>query len=128
MHYGSCAKGEPFCFAVKQSAMLHLLRLWDAKRRLDKIQQDTPLQRRNKSVAICKNIVYNGFTALGGEPAVPCNSQSATVGLNVAGGNRRGKQEATRSVDTKVLCNVTLPTVSGWEHSSTTQLEACATR
>ena len=54
---------------------------------------------------------------------MPCHSQSATVGLNVAGGFRRGKQEAARSVDTKVLCNVTLLTVSGWEHSSTTQLD-----
>ena len=67
--------------------------------------------------------MYNTFTALGGELAVPCYSQSATVGLNVAGGFRRGKQESARSVDIKVLCNVRLLTVSGWEHSSTTQFE-----
>ena len=54
---------------------------------------------------------------------MPCHSQSATVGLNVAGGFQRGKQEAARSVDIKVLCNVRLLTVSGWEHSSTTQFE-----
>ena len=34
-----------------------------------------------------------------------------------------GKQALVRSVDLKVLCNVTLRTVSGWEHSSTKQLE-----
>ena len=62
-------------------------------------------------------------TVLGGELAVPCYLQSATVGLNVAGGFLRGKQAFARSVDTKVLCNVILSTVSGWEHSSTTQIE-----
>ena len=54
---------------------------------------------------------------------MPCRLQSATVGLNVAGGFICGKQEFARSVDTKVLCDVTLLTVSGWEHSSTTQYE-----
>ena len=54
---------------------------------------------------------------------MPCYLQSATVGLNVAGGLLRGKLEVVRSVDIKVLCNVILLTVSGWEHSSTTQLE-----
>jgi len=54
---------------------------------------------------------------------VPCYLQSATVGLKVADGFLRGKQEAARSVDTKVLCNVNLRTVSGWEHSSTKQIE-----
>ena len=34
-----------------------------------------------------------------------------------------GKQALVRSVDLKVLCNATLRTVSGWEHSSTKQLE-----
>ena len=68
-------------------------------------------------------MLYNTITALGGEPAVPCYSQSATVRLNVAGGFRRGKLETARSVDPKVLCNVTLSTVSGWGHSSTTQFE-----
>ena len=34
-----------------------------------------------------------------------------------------GKQALVRSVDLKVLCNVTLRTVSGWEHSSTKQFE-----
>ena len=62
-------------------------------------------------------------TVLGGELAVPCYLQSATVGLNVAGGFLRGKQAFARSVDTKALCNVILSTVSGWEHSSTTQIE-----
>ena len=50
-------------------------------------------------------------TVLGGELAVPCYLQSATVGLNVAGGFLRGKQAFARSVDTKVLCNVILSTV-----------------
>ena len=65
--------------------------------------------------------MYNSNTALGGELAVPCRLQSATVGLKVTGGFMRGKQEFARSVDIKVLCNVNLLTVSGWEHSSTTQ-------
>ena len=60
---------------------------------------------------------------LGGELAVPCYLQSATVGLTVADGFLRGRQEVARSVDTKVLCNVKLRTVSGWEHSSTKQIE-----
>ena len=68
-------------------------------------------------------LMYNTLTALSGELAVPCYSQSATVRLNVAGGFRRVKQESARSVDTKVLCNVRLSTVSGWGHSSTTQLK-----
>lgn len=67
--------------------------------------------------------MYNSDTALGGELAVPCRLQSATVGLKVAGGFLCGKQEFARSVDTKVLCDVNLSTVSGWEHSSTTQHE-----
>lgn len=50
---------------------------------------------------------YNACTVLGGELAVPCYLQSATVGLNVAGGFLRWKQELVRSVDPKVLCNVT---------------------
>lgn len=54
---------------------------------------------------------------------MPCYLQSATVGLKVAGGFLRGKQEVARSVDTKVLCNVNLRTVSGWEHSSTKQIK-----
>ena len=60
---------------------------------------------------------------LSGELAVPCCLQSATVGLNGTGGFVRGKQEGVRSVDTKVLCNVTLLTVSGRERSSTTQFD-----
>lgn len=50
---------------------------------------------------------YNIGTVLGGELAVPCHLQSATVGLKVAGGFLRWKQELARSVDPKVLCNVT---------------------
>ena len=57
--------------------------------------------------------MYNSNTALGGELAVPCRLQSATVGLKVTDGFMRGKQEFARSVDTKVLCDVTLLTVSG---------------
>lgn len=68
------------------------------------------------------------ITVLGGELAVPCYLQSATVGLNVAGGFLRGKQAFARSVDTKVLCNVILSTVSGWEHSSTKRNLPCAAR
>ena len=67
--------------------------------------------------------MYNSVTALSGELAVPCRLQSATVGLNVAGGFICGKQESARNVDTKVLCDAMLSTVSGWEHSSTTQFE-----
>ena len=67
------------------------------------------------------DILYNMSTALGGELAVPCRLQTATVGPSVTGGFLRGKQEFARSVDIKVLCNVNLSTVSGWEHSSTTQ-------
>lgn len=54
---------------------------------------------------------------------MPCRLQSATVGPNVTGGFLRGKQEFARGVDTKVLCDVTLLTASGWEHSSATQYE-----
>lgn len=53
-------------------------------------------------------MLYNIPTVLGGELAVPCCLQSATVGPNVAGGFLRGKLEIARGVDTKVLCNVTL--------------------
>lgn len=76
-----------------------------------------------QTVAICAETVYNTVTVLGGEPAVPCRLQSAIVGPNVAGGFLRGKQEIARSVDTKVLCNVTLRTVSGRERSSTKQTD-----
>ena len=77
--------------------------------------------RRQKTLAIVCSLCYNTFTVLGGELAVPCCLQSATVGLNGVGGILCGKQEFARDVDIKVLCNVTLRTVSGWEHSSTKQ-------
>ena len=82
-----------------------------------------PIHFNNKTLAKFTPLVYNILTALGGELAVPCYSQSATVGLNVAGGFRRGKQASARGVDTKVLCIVRLLSVSGWGHSSTTQFE-----
>lgn len=72
--------------------------------------------------------MYNNGTALSGELAVPCRLQSATVGLNVAGGFICGKQESARNVDTKVLCDAMLSTVSGWEHSSTKWNLSCAVR
>ena len=68
-------------------------------------------------------MLYNGNTALGGELAVPCRLQSATVGLTVADGFVCGKLEFARSVDIKVLCDVKLRTASGWEHSSAKQSE-----
>ena len=100
----------PICSVVKRQMQIGI------HESHDKIRQRQTLAKLHK-------FVYNTFTALSGELAVPCHSQSATVGLKVAGGFRRGKQESARSVDTKVLCNATLLTVSGWEHSSTTQHE-----
>ena len=67
-------------------------------------RQNSSIQTVAKFLAV----VYNTFTVLGGELAVPCYLQSATVGLKVAGGFSRGKQASARSVDTKVLCNVKL--------------------
>ena len=61
-----------------------------------------------QTLAFLRKVLYNTCTVLGGELAVPCHLQSATVGPNVAGGFLRGKQELARSVDIKVLCNVTL--------------------
>ena len=89
------------------------------------VRNSWPLRQKvsTQTVALFSLLLYNTHTALGGELAVPCCLQSATVGLNVAGGLLRGKLEIVRSVDIKVLCNVILLTVSGWEHSSTTQLE-----
>lgn len=67
-----------------------------------------PQNSTKQTLAIFFKVVYNSNTALGGELAVPCRLQSATVGLKVAGGFACGKQEFARSVDTKVLCDVTL--------------------
>lgn len=61
-----------------------------------------------QTLAFLPKVLYNTCTVLGGELAVPCCLQSATVGPNVAGGFLRGKPELARSVDIKVLCNVTL--------------------
>lgn len=47
--------------------------------------------RRAKTLDFCEQTLYNAYTALGGELAVPCYLQSATVGLNVAGGFMCGK-------------------------------------
>ena len=71
---------------------------------------------------------YNNCTALDGEAAALCNLQSAIDGSNAVLGLRMGGQLPLGDVDTKVLCNVCLRTVSGLDRSSTKQEVACATR
>jgi len=45
---------------------------------------------------------------LDGEPAVPCNLQSATAGSNARRGISYGMPTVIRNVDIKVLCNPVL--------------------
>lgn len=71
---------------------------------------------------------YNNRTALDGEVAALCNLQSAIDGSNAVPGLRMGGPLPLGDVDTKVLCNVCLRTVSGLDRSSTKQDVACATR
>ena len=86
------------------------------------------LRGMQKWVAICPSNVYTIFAALCGELAVPCNLQSATARQNAYRGIWHGRLTATRSVDTWVLCNDALRTMSGLDGSSIKQTVLCATR
>ena len=81
-----------------------------------------------KWVAFLAGNVYTKYAALCGELAVPCNLQSATARQNAYRGIWYGRLTTTRSVDTWVLCNDALRTMSGLDGSSIKQTVLCATR
>ena len=67
------------------------------------------------------------MAALDGEPAVPCELQSAIAVSNAVRGFSYGRLRHIRGVDSKVPCNCILRTVSGLDRSSTKQALPCAT-